>query len=390
MPPKLKRARDTGTAAVDSSTSAPPAKRAKTGQHAKAAVQAHSVGAANLSSRGHATIHSSAAAASSVAPSILPPNADDALKNFQRRCKQTKVSVQLAAALRARKSVLERSQSAAEQLLEDEARDDGPLIDLSHRVEGKGSLLMLLIEMLAELEVSERNNDPTVQAKQEELDSAWKAFEPVLPHICALTRSSYDTTIKRPDGEDALALLASTGIPCGTSVWSYNLAEALLDRGADVNTRFDGGATPLIAWSFGSKPSMKPGIALGPLLLLKHGADIDVRMNDGTTGAHAIAINGNHPLAEALADAGWLAAADLTLLDNDGDTALQVAQHNLAVDSASDKEGRQVICDLLRDNAALWTNVARPLIHQWLSHSLLIPDLAHVVLSLVDGKERGQ
>jgi hypothetical protein len=173
-------------------------------------------------------------------------------------------------------------------------------------------------------------------------------------------------------------------------VWSYRLTEALLDRGADINTRFNGGLTPLIDWSFGSRVPEDPdcSVTVGPLLLLARGADIDARSDNGTTCAHAIAIGCNLPLAEALTDAGWLAAADLTLRNKAGETALQVAQRMLA--EHPNEEHRQVICDLLRDHAALWTNEARPLIHQWLSHSLLIPDLAHVVLSFVDGKERGQ
>jgi hypothetical protein len=280
--------------------------------------------------------------------------------------------------------------AAAKLLLADEERDDGPLIDLTHRVEGKGSLLMVIIEVLTAIEVSERNSDPTVQAKEDELDSAWEAFTPALEHVCALIRTSYDTTIQRPDGKDALALLVSTGIPCDTTVWAYSFAKALLDRGADVNTRFNGGQTPLIKWSFGfsRKPTMHRGCQHGPLLLLQQGADIDARSDDGTTCAHAIASKGNLPAAEALADAGWFAAADLTLLNNKGETALQIAQRKLA--EHPDEEHRQVIYDLLRDHAALWTEEARPLIHQWLSHSLLIPDLAHVVLSFVDGKERSQ
>jgi ankyrin repeat protein len=184
-----------------------------------------------------------------------------------------------------------------------------------------------------------------------------------------------------------LALLAILNIPLDTTVWIYRLAEALLDRGTDVNTRFNGGRTPLIKWSAGTKP-MHHGCMFGPLLLLQRGADIDARTDDGTTCAHAIASKGNLPLAEALADAGWLAAADLTLINNASETALQIAQRKLAANSADGN--RQVICDLLRDNAALWTTKARPLVHRWLSHSLLIPDLAHVVLSFVDGKERGQ
>jgi hypothetical protein len=133
---------------------------------------------------------------------------------------------------------------------------------------------------------------------------------------------------------------------------------------------------------------MHPGCAIGPLLLLQRDANIDACNSAGTTSAHAIAVMGNLTLAVALEGAGWLVAADLTMLDNNGETALQVAQRMLAENP--DEEHRQMICHLLRDHAALWTNVARPLIHQWLSHSLLIPDLAHEVLSFVDGKERGQ
>jgi ankyrin repeat protein len=133
---------------------------------------------------------------------------------------------------------------------------------------------------------------------------------------------------------------------------------------------------------------MHPGCTVGPLLLLRRGADIDARSDIGTTCAHAIASGGNHPLASALADGGWLAAADLTLLNNTGETALQIAQRKRDVNPLD--ANCQVICDLLRDHAALWPNVARPLVRQWLSHSLLIPDLAHVVLSFVDGKERNQ
>jgi len=124
------------------------------------------------------------------------------------------------------------------------------------------------------------------------------------------------------------------------------------------------------------------------LLLLQHGADIDARSDAGATSAHAIASWGNLPLAAALADEGWLAAADLALLDNAGETALQIAQRKLDEDRSDGN--RRIVCELLRDNATLWTHEARPVVHRWLSHSLLIPDLVHVVLTFVDGKERGQ
>jgi hypothetical protein len=65
-----------------------------------------------------------------------------------------------------------------------------------------------------------------------------------------------------------------------------------------------------------------------------------------------------------------------------------VAEQNLR-DERKD-EGCRIICDLLRDHAVRWINETRPLLHRLLSHSLLIPDLAHIVLSFVDGRERGQ
>jgi hypothetical protein len=324
MPPKLKRARATGAAAVESSTEsdAPPAKRAKERQPVVAAPAA--------------PVHASSLAASS-SSSILPPDADDALKDFQRACKQTKLSAELTMALVAQEPAEKRLQSATKLLLEDEARDDGPFMDLSHRVRGKGSLLMLIIETYCEILKS--CNAAAEAEEVQKLKDADTAFATTLPHVCTLIRSSYDTTIKRPDGKDALALLTSLLIPLSTDVWSYQLAEASLDRGANVNTRFNGGCMPLIRWSLGVKPPMDPGCAVGPLLLLQHGAGINARSDDGTTCAHAIAMGGNHPLAMALAEAGWLAAADLTLLDNNGETALQVAQRMLVANP--DEGGRQ-------------------------------------------------
>jgi hypothetical protein len=149
---------------------------------------------------------------------VLPPNAGDALKDFQRLCKQTRVSAELSATLQLQQPTEERLQSATELLLADAARHGGSLIDLSHRVEGKGSLLMLLIEMLVSIEPVRQGKDPVAQAKRDQLGDAWEACAPALEHTYALIRSSYDTSIQRPDGKDALGLLASSVIPCDTSI----------------------------------------------------------------------------------------------------------------------------------------------------------------------------
>jgi hypothetical protein len=144
---------------------------------------------------------------------VLPANANDALKDFQRRCKRIKASAELSAALRSPNPVVERLQSATKLLLEDKARGDGSLIDLSHRVEGTGSLLMVLFELIDNVDEMVADKGSAGQAKPEELNSAWKVFFSALPHVYALIRSSYDTTAKQPDGKDALALLVSSVIP---------------------------------------------------------------------------------------------------------------------------------------------------------------------------------
>jgi hypothetical protein len=114
---------------------APSAKRAKKKAKKSAAVAA--------------AASSSAAAA---AASVLPPDADDALRHFHRRCQQIRASDDLArVAVSSRDELGFRSQldAAVDLLLADADRKDGPLIDLNYRVEGKGTLLMELIQQFA-------------------------------------------------------------------------------------------------------------------------------------------------------------------------------------------------------------------------------------------------
>jgi hypothetical protein len=219
-------------------------------------------------------------------------------------------------------------------------------------------------------------------ADEEQWDDSALAIAPAVPHLCALIRASYDPSIKGQDGYDALACLASEAIPTTMSHWSYLLAEALLDRGADVNLRFSRGGTMLMQWCADTSAQA----AYGPLLLLSRGADIDARDDEGRTAAHWMAGRGQHLICQELAEEGWLAVADLTLLNNKGETALQVAQRKLQA-NPEDADKRS-ICNLLREHAALWKTEARPLLHQWLSHSLMIPDVADIVLSYVDGKKK--
>jgi hypothetical protein len=332
---------------------------------------------------------SSAAAASS---SVLPPDADDALRRFQRRGQQTSASEELAhAAVPSDDELLwRRLQASVILLLADADRKDGPMIDLNYRVEEKGTLLMVLIQQFARgvLESNDEDDDNLFSGDEEPWDDPALTIAPAVPHLCALIRASYDPTIKGPNGKDALALLVCKVIPKAVDHWSYLLAEALLDRGADVNTRFTAGWTPLIHWCAEGSWDANAEAACGPLLLPSCGADIDARDDEGWTAVHWMAVHGHYLMCKALADAGWIMMADLTLVTPGGETPLQIAQRKLGSDDTS--PDRRGICSLLREHARLWKEEVRPLLHQWLSHSLLLPDVADIVLSYVDGKKKSK
>jgi hypothetical protein len=89
-------------------------------------------------------------------------------------------------------------------------------------------------------------------------------------------------------------------------------------------------------------------------------------------------------LLRALTQNGWLDKATLELTNNDGRTALQLAQAAQWGDLR-----RREVCDLLRVGQQV-VELARPLKFKLLTEVLLIDDLAHSVMSFVDGKERGQ
>jgi len=177
-------------------------------------------------------------------------------------------------------------------------------------------------------------------------------------------------------------VLHNTSCPTNTTCWAYTLPVALLDRGLDVNARC-AGLTPLLRVAKVDSPDMA---AVGPLLLLERGADIDAVDENGWTSVHWMAHNGMVALMSELTGNGWLLVADLTLRNSAGATALENAQHELVAHPV--KARVSACCDLLRATEQLWQTQARPLLLEALSHSLLLPDLAHVVLSYVDGQER--
>jgi hypothetical protein len=234
-----------------------------------------------------------------------------------------------------------------------------------------GPLLHVLIDWLTAL------CDTIEHAKE-----LFATMDAILTPLCVLIRNSYDVTTKNQHGSDALSLLAQAARGFTCSDWPVRLLEALLDRGADVNIRSADGRTPLILWALAGGSSRASGL----LLLLQRGADIDARDDFGRNVVHWLAGFSYFDGLSAFAEEGWLLSADLALRDNEGETALQIAQGLLA--GYTNELKREVTCELLRATEKLWKEEARPLIQCWLSHSLLIPDVASIVLSYVDGERR--
>lgn len=107
------------------------------------------------------------------------------------------------------------------------------------------------------------------------------------------------------DGRTPLHLAAQAG--------SIEIAQLLIDRGADI-TRNLGGGTPL---HFAARQS-STNIAE---LLIGHGADINARDNDQETPLHCAALLGSESNAKLLIDRG----ADINMQDADGETPLHIA-----------------------------------------------------------------
>jgi ankyrin repeat protein len=94
------------------------------------------------------------------------------------------------------------------------------------------------------------------------------------------------------------------------------LAELLIDRGADVSAKNDMGMTPLHIAQYASIVEV----------LVRRGADVNARAQDGWTPLHVQAQEGEDTGAlevmEALLDAG----ADPNLTDNEGNTPMTFAR----------------------------------------------------------------
>ncbi len=128
-----------------------------------------------------------------------------------------------------------------------------------------------------------------------------------------------------PDGWTPLHLAAFFG--------QADLANALLDRGADVNSRSTNAMknTPLHAAAAGGQIKIVD-------LLVKRGADVNARQEGGWTALHAAAQSGNREMVEVL-------------LANGADVNARASNNQGALDLALSK-GHQEVAALLEELGA--------------------------------------
>jgi len=134
---------------------------------------------------------------------------------------------------------------------------------------------------------------------------------------------------KNNDGWTPLHIAAANG--------KDDMAEMLLDHGADVNAKDNGGATPLLyAAMYGQKEVAQ--------VLLDHGADVNAKTVGGMTPLHYAAMRGYTDLAELLLTHG----ADVNARDSSfGDTPLKWAM--------TSKESSPEMIDLLKAHGGVST-----------------------------------
>ena len=94
-----------------------------------------------------------------------------------------------------------------------------------------------------------------------------------------------------------------------------DVADLLIKLGADVRARNDDGMTPLHLAQY---PALVD-------VLIKHGSDLNARSNDGSTALHVSAAEGEDAGSVEVIEALLSAGADAGLRNDDGNTPEQIA-----------------------------------------------------------------
>ncbi len=189
---------------------------------------------------------------------------------------------------------------------------------------------------------------------------------------------------QHPEERDSLALLSSLFVPTFSNNMNHDYvvdwARSLLQRGADVNAREEGGFTPVQSWCSRDDITSAKGI----LELLNAGADLDATQPDGFTALYLLCSNSRLQALRELSDAGWLEMANIDLPGRNGETPMACLQRKLR-EKPGDAVAKEMI-ELLSAQKDHWSLFVRPAILAQLGvHEQLIPELAELIVSFIDG-----
>jgi hypothetical protein len=210
--------------------------------------------------------------------------------------------------------------------------------------------------------------------------AARSSFQRLLPHFWRLMEG-YDASLRDRKGEHALHVMCSHLVPKVSTCWTYKLAELLLQKGVDPNQPDADGCPPLVRWAgFRTIKS-----ACGLQLLIRCGADIHATNKQGQTMMHSLIQNKKLSIIEQLLEGGleWL---DCFQPDKKGETIIALAEK--AVQERPNDQDSKEIKQMVKVHAQTWRKHVRPLLHSALSHSLLLPELAAMVVDYLDGGGR--
>jgi len=272
-----------------------------------------------------------------------------------------------------------RVEQAAELMEEDMKRIESgepSLIDLNLAAPTTG-----LDVIMGTIQLCEDAWDPASTLSEEQRTEARKQLRTVTwPYILKrLGDGEYDVKRKDKEGWTALTLLAYCFILQPDAV-IYRIAECLLKLGANVNERDPTyGATPLVMQAWMKKVKN----AYGLQLLLRYGADVNAQRKDGNTFLHDLAILQNFPALRQLYTESQteMMAIDYSLKNNNGETALQLAQlmHQQATGGEAIDAANEIVT-LLECHSHYQSQRLPPFILSALEPHL-IPDLASIIVS---------